>query len=109
MITRYDLAIICRRLNSELHEAGFVFSDIQFDESEQTLRIVLEDEPNRRLSNLPRAGSASGASIDARVFWDLLRDLIKLGLTHPAVQLRYGPQDQSQIHEVHGSDNSRSA
>ena len=109
MITRYDLAIICRRLNSELHEAGFVFSDIQFDESEQTLRIVLEDEPNRRLSHLPRAGSASGASIDARVLWDLLRDLIKLGVTNPAVQLRYRRQDRRPTREIHGCDNSRSA
>jgi hypothetical protein len=54
MITRSELAIVCRRLESELQEAGLVFGNVEFDESGQTLCIVLQGEPNWQVSRLPR-------------------------------------------------------
>jgi hypothetical protein len=49
MITRSELALVCRRLETELQWAGLVFDDVQFDEFEQTLCIVVDDGPQRRL------------------------------------------------------------
>lgn len=82
MITESELAIVCRRLEDELQEAGCAFGDVQFDESEQTLCIVVDQEADWQLSRSPRADCTGGATIDARILWDLLRDLIKLGVTN---------------------------
>jgi hypothetical protein len=109
MITRSELAIVCRRLENELQEAGFAFGEVQFDESEQTLCIVVDQEPNWRHSRSPLADCAGGATIDARTLWDLLRDLIKLGVTNPAIQLRPGNQDRRTTCQIRGDDDSRPA
>jgi hypothetical protein len=106
MITRSELAIVCRKLESELQKAGLALGDVQFDDSDQILCIVVDDGPNCRLSRSPRTDDGSGATIDARVLWDLLRDLIRLGM-NPAVQLRHRRQDPGQTHEVRVSDDSR--
>jgi hypothetical protein len=105
MITRSELAIVCRRLESELGEAGFVLSDLQFDEFKQTLCIVVDDGPKRRLFSSPRAESGDGATINALVLWDLLRALIKLGM-NPAIRMRHKREDQGQTHESRGSGDS---
>jgi hypothetical protein len=89
MITRSELAIVCRRLESELQEVGLVFGDVEFDESGQTLCIVLRGEPNLQLSRLPKENRLIGTTIDAGVLWDLLQDLMRLGLTNPAIHLRH--------------------
>ncbi len=99
MITRSELDLVCRPLKSELQRAGLVFDDVQFDEFEQTLRIVVDDGPQRRLPRSPQTDSGDGAIIDARVLWDLIRDLIRLGM-NPAIQLRRRRQGQSQTPEV---------
>jgi hypothetical protein len=57
-------------------EAGFAFGDVQFDESEQTLCIFGAQEPKWQLARSPRADCAGVATIDARMLWDLLRDLL---------------------------------
>ena len=106
MITRSELAIVCRRLESQLQKAGLVFGDVQFDEFEQTLCIVVADGPKRRLSCSPQPDSGDGATIDARVLWDLMRDLTKLGVMSPAIQLRHRRQDRGQTHEARGGDDS---
>jgi hypothetical protein len=105
MITRSELAIVYRRLESELEEADFVLSDVQFDEFEQTLCIVVDDGPKRQLFSSPRTDSRDGATIKALVLWDLLRDLIKLGM-NPAIRMRRNREDQGQTHESRGSDDS---
>ena len=106
MITRSELALLCRRLESELEEAGFVLRDFQFEEVEQSLCIVVEDGPKRRLSSSPQTSSGDGTTIDARVLWDLLRDLIKRGM-NPAIRMRRKREDQGQTHEFRGSGGSR--
>jgi hypothetical protein len=88
MNTRTELALVCRRLENELLQAGFAFGDLQFDETEQTLYIVVDLEADWQVSRKPPAGFAGGAAIDARILWDLLRDLVKLGVTNPAIQLQ---------------------
>src|SRR5580698_2449478 len=88
MITRTELAFVCRRLENELLEVGFAFGDLQFDETEQTLCVVVDQEADWQVSRKPPAGFAGGAAIDARILWDFLRDLVKLGVTNPAIQLR---------------------
>jgi hypothetical protein len=93
MITRSELAIICRRLECELQEAGFVFDDVQFDELKQMLCVVVDDGPKQRLYHSPQADSRDGTTIDARVLWDLMRDLIRLGM-NPAIQVRHRRRDQ---------------
>jgi len=109
MITRSELAIVCRRLENKLQEAGFAFGEVQFEEAEQTLCIVVDQEPNWQLSRSPRADCAGGATIDARILWDLLRDLIKLGVKNPAIQLRPGNQNRRRTRQVRGDDDSRLA
>jgi hypothetical protein len=85
MITRTQLATICRTLEAKLGESGFVFLDVQFDEAAETLCIVLDNKPQRRL---PCSIEQNPSTIDARLIWNVLRDLFKLGVMNPAVQLR---------------------
>jgi hypothetical protein len=106
MITRSELAIVCRRLESELEEARFVLSEIQFEEVEQTLCIVVDDGPKWRLFGSPPTDSGDGATINAIVLWDLLRDLIKLGM-NPAIRIRHRRECQGQPREFRGSGGSR--
>ncbi|MGA7762391.1 MAG: hypothetical protein WCA59_11630 [Candidatus Binataceae bacterium] len=100
MIIPSEFTVVCHRLESELQKAGLVFGDAQFDESAQTLCIVVDDGL-RRLSSSPRTDSEDGATIDARVLWDLLRDLITLGM-NPAIQMRHRRQRPDQTHEARG-------
>jgi hypothetical protein len=88
MISRSEVTILCRRLESELQKADFVFDDVQFNEFEETLCIVVDDGPKRRLSPFPRIDSGDGATIDARILWDLLRNFMLIG-TNPTLQLRH--------------------
>jgi hypothetical protein len=88
MITRSEVTILCRRLEDELQNAGFIFDDLQFDEDKEILCIVVDDAPKRRLSHSPWINSGEGATIDARILWDLLRDFVRLG-RNPAIQLRH--------------------
>jgi hypothetical protein len=53
MIIPSEFTVVCHRLESELQKAGLVFGDAQFDESEQTLHIVVDDG-QRRLSRSRR-------------------------------------------------------
>lgn len=96
MITRTQLATICKTLETKLQELGFVFVDIQFDTAAETLCIVLDNEAHRRLPCLSHRNYENEASIDARLLWNVLRDLIKLGVMNPAVQLRKGNRDHPQ-------------
>jgi hypothetical protein len=109
MITRSELAIVCRRLEGELQEAGYVFGEIQFYESEQTLGIVVDQEPNSQLCRLPRTAGVAEATVDARILWDVLRGLIKLGVKNPAIQFRRGNQDGRPTRKIRGGDDSRLA
>jgi hypothetical protein len=90
MLNRTQLVAICKRLERSLREAGFVFFDIQFDEAVQTLRIVLKKSAGRGSASLIRADPTTSRTIDARLLWDVLRDLNKLGVRDPAIQLREG-------------------
>jgi hypothetical protein len=56
----------------------------------------------KKASSLTADGFGYGATIDARVLWDLLRDLIRLGM-EPS-RLRHRRQDQGQTHEARGGD-----
>jgi len=100
MIIPSEFTVVCRRLESELQKAGLVFGDVQLDESEQALRIVVE-AGKRQLSKSPRTDSGDGPTIDARVLWDLLRELSRLGM-NPAIQLRHRRQDPDQTHAARG-------
>ena len=102
MIIPSEFTVVCRRLESELQKAGLVFGDVEFDESEQALRIVVE-AGKRQLSKSPQTDSGDGPTIDARVLWDLLRELSRLGM-NPAIQLRHRRQDQGQTHAARGGD-----
>jgi len=105
MITRSQLTVICRRLEDQLQQAGFVFDDVQFDEFAQTLSIVVDDRPRRRLSSSSRTDCREEATIDARVLWELLRNLVRHGM-NPVIQFQHKRQDKAQSHEVLGSGNS---
>jgi hypothetical protein len=100
MIIPSEFTVVCHRLERELQKAGLVFGDAQFDESEQTLHIVVDDG-QRRLSRSAQTDSADGPTIDARVLWDLLRDLSRLGM-NPAIQLRHRRQHPDQTYEARG-------
>jgi hypothetical protein len=104
MITRSEVTILCRRLEGELQNAGFIFDDLQFDEDKEILCIVVDDGPKRRLSRSPWIDSGEGATIDARILWDLLRDFMRLG-RNPAIQLRYKRSGSND--EVRGHGNLR--
>ena len=58
MIIPSEFTVVCHRLESELQKAGLVFGDVQFDESEQALRIVVE-AGKRQLSKSPRTDSGT--------------------------------------------------
>jgi hypothetical protein len=88
MPNRAQLVVICKPLEQSLREAGFVFFDIQFDEAAQTLRIDLKRSAGRGSAFLIRADPATSKTIDARLLWDVLRDLHKLGVRDPGIQLR---------------------
>jgi hypothetical protein len=101
MIIPSEFTVVCHRLESELQKAGLVFGDAQFDESEQALRIVVEDG-QRQLSRSAQTDSGDGPTIDARVLWDLLRELSRLGM-NPAIQMRHRRQRPDQTHETRGA------
>jgi hypothetical protein len=88
MPNRTQLVVICSPLEQSLREAGFVLFDIQFDEAAQTLRIDLKSSAGRGSASLIRANPATRKTIDARLLLDVLRDLQKLGVRDPGVQLR---------------------
>jgi hypothetical protein len=54
MIIPSEFTVVCHRLESELQKAGLVFGDAQFDESEQTLRIVVDDGQRQLLDQRRR-------------------------------------------------------
>jgi len=62
MIIPSEFTVVCHRLESELQKAGLVFGDAQFDESEQALRIVVEDG-QRQLSRSAQTDSADRPSM----------------------------------------------
>jgi hypothetical protein len=94
MITRFQISTICQTLEAKLQELGFVFVDVQFDEASNLLSIVL-DEQRHQLPHLMQQSSVDGATIDARLLWNVLRDLVKLGVMSPAIQLRKGSAEGS--------------
>jgi hypothetical protein len=105
MIARTELAIICRRLTTELREVGFIFDDFQFDESGQTLCIILDKAPEKQIY----PSSCSEAAIDARLLWDLLKDLARLGFTSPAIKFRFVNQDERATRRFREGSDSRGA
>jgi hypothetical protein len=110
MLNRTQLVAICKRLERSMQEAGFVFFDVQFDEAAQTLRIILNrlnKRPPRRSASLAHADATSEYTIDARVLWDVLRDLNKLGVANPAIQLREEGRGHCQAREFVGREDLR--
>jgi hypothetical protein len=91
MVTGSELASLCGQLEHELQEAGFAIGNVQFDDTEQILCIVVGRDPNYRS---PRTDCPAGATIDAHILWDLLRDLTELGMMNPAIQLLAGNRDR---------------
>jgi hypothetical protein len=49
MITRTQIAIICKTLEGTLRQFGFVFLDFQFDAAAETLSIILDNDSQRQL------------------------------------------------------------
>jgi hypothetical protein len=107
MVTRTQLTTACETLEAKLQELGFVFRDIQFDAAAETLSIILDNDSQRRLPPLTGQNPANGATIDARVLWNVLRDLIKLGVMNPAIQLRKQNRDQPQTRQPIECEGSR--
>jgi hypothetical protein len=105
MIARTELAIICRRLTTELREVGFIFDDFQLDESRQTLCIILDRAPEKQIYR----SSCAEAAIDARLLWDLLRDLARLGFASPAIKFRFANQDERATRRFREGSDSRRA
>jgi hypothetical protein len=85
MLNRTQLVTTCKRLERSVQESDFVFFDIQFDEADDTLRIILNQRPGR---GSMEADPTTKKTIDARLFWDVLRELNKLGVSNPAIQQR---------------------
>ena len=85
------------------------YSARSFYESEQTLWIVMDQKPNSQLCRLPRTACSGEATIDARILWDLLRDLIKLRVKNPAIQFRPENQDRRPARKIRGGDDLRLA
>lgn len=54
----------------------------------------LENDSLRQLPRLTEQNPANEATIEARVLWNVLRHLIKLGVMNPAIQLRKENRDQ---------------
>ncbi|HUK91110.1 MAG TPA: hypothetical protein VLZ81_11965, partial [Blastocatellia bacterium] len=88
----------CKRLERSLREASFVIFDIQFDETAQTLIIIVNKRPSQRSASLVQTDSAIRETIDARLLWDVFRDLNKLGVADPAIQIRQGSSGVSWSH-----------
>jgi hypothetical protein len=91
MLKQTQLVVICKPLEWSLRAAGFVFSDIHFDEAAQALRIIvnkLNKRPSHESASMVQADSAARETIDARLLWDVLRDLNNLGVVNPAIQFR---------------------
>jgi hypothetical protein len=86
MITATQLALVCGPLQNRLEDLGFAFGEVEFDEVAETLRIAVSRNQDLQLSPSP-ASRQSAATIDARLLWDLLRDLVSLGVMTPAIQL----------------------
>lgn len=86
-----------------IQELGFVFVDIQFDTAAETLCIVLDNEAYRRLPCLSHRNHENEATIDARLLWNLLIDLIDMGVMNPTIQLRKGDRDHSQAPHHRGA------
>ena len=97
MITRSRLTTMCRRLEDKLQQAGFVLDDVQFDGFTQTIRIVVDDGPRRGFP-LVADGSGEEATVDARVLWELLRNLVRHDM-NPVIQFRHKRPDQGQWRE----------
>jgi hypothetical protein len=111
MPSRTQLVVVCKPLERSLREAGFVFFDIQFDEAAQILRIIvnkLNKRPSQESASLVQADSATRETIDARLLWDVLRDLNNLGVTNPAIQFREEDKDQCRARGFLGGKDPRS-
>jgi hypothetical protein len=106
MLNRTQLIVICKRLEQSLREAGFVFFDIQFDEAAQTLRIVLKKSADRGSASLTREDRTARGTIDARLLGDVLRNLNKLGVRDPAIQLREADRAEAEAREFSGGADS---
>jgi hypothetical protein len=100
MITGFQIATICQTLEARLQELGFVLLDVQFDETANTLSIVLDDGRQHQLPCLMQQSRVDGATIDARLLWNILRDLINLGVMSPAIRLRKGSAEGSRSSRV---------
>jgi hypothetical protein len=107
LISRTQLAAICKTLELKLQQLGFVLLDVQFDIAAEILSIVLDNEPQRKFLCSIQQNPTNGATIDARLLWDVLRDLLKLGVTSPAIQLRKANRSQLQIAQPSGRNDSR--
>jgi hypothetical protein len=98
MIGRPQLTMICTRLERSLRPAGFVFRDVQFDEIAETLQITLDKGKRWHSVSSAQAGCLTGKTIDARLLWDVLRDLNRLGVVSPVVQLL--PRERNRAHQA---------
>jgi hypothetical protein len=110
MLKRTQLVVICKPLERSLRAAGFVFSDIHFDEAAQTLRIIvnkLNKSPSHECASLVQADSAARETIDARLLWDVLRDLNNLGVANPAIQFRQEDRDRCRARGFLGGEDPR--
>ena len=107
MITRSELAIVCRALESELQKAGFAFGDIQFDEAAAALSIILIKRPPPGAATLVQADFAAKDTIDLRLLWDVLRNLNHLGVANPAIQLCEGDQGECQTRQFIAAEDPR--
>jgi len=76
---------------------GSFFCEVRFDEVAQTLRITLDKPKGWRSTSSTQPDRANEKTIDARLLWEVLRDLNKLGVANPAIQLR--PSERNHAHE----------
>jgi hypothetical protein len=106
MIGRAQLIMICRRVERSLQRSGFVLHDVQFDEMAQTLRITLGKPSDWQSASSAKAARANEKTIDARLLWEVLRDLNKLGVANPAIQLQPRERNYTQEVEPPGGDRS---
>jgi hypothetical protein len=106
MIGRAQLMMICRRVERSLQRIGFVLHDVQFDEMAQTLRITLDKPTGWQSASSAQAARANEKTIDARLLWEVLRDLNKLGVANPAIQLQPRERNYTQALEPPGGDRS---
>ena len=72
----------------------------------QTLRITLDKPSGRQCASSAQAARANEKTIDARLLWEVLRDLNKLGVANPAIQLQPRERNYNQELEPPGGDRS---